>query len=358
MRIAVDVAPLSHQRTGIGNYIRGSLAGLVEAARGRHEVVAFAPTSLKGPERIREALDGVEVPTRLWPLPASHAVRVAWSRLGHPAAERLLGPFDALQFTDWMYPPQRKGLRATVIHDLVPLHHPELVTGRTRSMHVRKYENTARTCDVVFANSAYTAADVEHTLGVGADRLVVAYPGLEPDLGTGGAVADLGRPYVLGLGTLEPRKNVRRLVEAWRLLPADTGLALALAGGAGWGEDDGIADPGVLKLGYVSGDAVARLYRGASVFVYPSLFEGFGMPIAEAMACGVPVVASSHPSMDEACGGAAVRVDPFDPESIAEGIEEALARRDELVPLGLAHAARFGWDRTGAVMLAAYEERS
>ena len=113
MRIAVDVSPLSHPRTGIGNYIRGSLAGMAEAAVGNHELVAFAPTSLKGPGRIRAALDGVGVPMRLWPLPASHAVRTAWSRLGHPAAERLLGPVDALLYTDWMYPPQRAGLRST-----------------------------------------------------------------------------------------------------------------------------------------------------------------------------------------------------------------------------------------------------
>jgi glycosyltransferase involved in cell wall biosynthesis len=92
--------------------------------------------------------------------------------------------------------------------------------------------------------------------------------------------------------------------------------------------------------------------------VYPSLYEGFGMPIVEAMACGTPVVASSHPSLDEACGEAAVRVDPLDAEAIAAGVREALGRRDELVPLGLAHAARFSWGRTGAAMLAALEARA
>ena len=88
------------------------------------------------------------------------------------------------------------------------------------------------------------------------------------------------------------------------------------------------------------------------------MFEGFGMPIVEAMACGTPVVASIHPSLDEACGDAAIRVDPGDPASIAEGIRDAVARREELVRLGLAHAAAFSWTRTGAVMLAALEDRS
>ena len=95
--------------------------------------------------------------------------------------------------------------------------------------------------------------------------------------------------------------------------------------------------------------------RGAAAFVYPSRFEGFGMPIVEAMACGVPVVASSHPSMDEACGDAAVRVDPDDPEAIATGIREALARASELRAAGLEHAARFSWRRTGEALLEGYE---
>lgn len=356
MRIVVDVSPLSHPRTGIGNYIRGSLRGLVEAAGGRHDVVAFAPTSLRGPGRIRAALEGIGVESRLWPLPASHALRTAWSRAGRPSAERLLGRFDALLFTDWMYPPQRSGVRATTIHDLVPVRFPELVTPRTRSMHTRKYENAARTCDVVFVNSRYTADDVVETLRVDEQRVVVALPGLEPGHVPEGERADLGRPYVLGLGTLEPRKNLGRLVEAWRLLDGE--LALALAGGGGWGEQPGLDDEGLAALGYVPDEEVPRLYRGASVFVYPSLFEGFGMPVIEAMACGVPVVVSAHPSLDEAAGDAAVRVDPEDPEAIAEGIRTALAERERLVAAGLRHAARFAWQTTGATMLAALTERA
>ena len=199
-------------------------------------MVAFAPTSPEGRRVIPEALDGIPVELRLVTLPGAHGWRTAWSRLGWPPAERWLGPFDVLHFTDWMYPPQRAGVRATTIHDLVPLHFPEWVDAAdARRCTAASTANAARTCDVMFANSAFTADDVAATLDFPRERIVVAHPGIGAEFGADGEAADLGVPYLLTVATLEPRKNLGTLVEAFALL-GDPELSLAVAGGAGWGE--------------------------------------------------------------------------------------------------------------------------
>ena len=354
MRLVFDVSPLSLPPTGIGKYQLGTLAGLAEVARPEDEVVAFAPVGPRGLRAIPAALDGLPVERKLVFLPLARAWRSAWSRLGRPPLERLLGRFDAFHFSDWMFPPQREGVRATTIHDLVPLRFPEWVPARTRRLHVTKYEHATRTCDLVFVNSRYTAADVVERLGVREERIRVAHPGVDARFRPDGPREELGSPYALAVATLEPRKNLETLLAAHRLLGGD--LALVVAGGAGWGDRPDVGGEQVVRVGYVDDDRLARLYRGAAVFVYPSRFEGFGIPIVEAMASGVPVVASAHPSMDEACGDAAVRADPEDASELARAIEQALAERERLVPLGLEHARRFTWRRMGEVFLDAFVE--
>jgi glycosyltransferase involved in cell wall biosynthesis len=353
MRIVVDVSPLSRPRTGIGNYLRGMLAGLAQAG-GEHELVAFAPSGPRGRGRIRAALDGLPVELRLPLLPRAQWWRAGWSRLGRPPVESLAGPLDVFHFSDWMYPAQRGGVRATTVHDLVPLRFPELVERGTRRMHSRKLD-AVRSCDVVFANSRFTAGEAVELLGVPEERIVVAYPGVDPLFRPEGERADLGGPYVLSVSTLEPRKNLPALVAAFALLRRRRPeLTLVLAGSAGW-EERPLAAEGVRLLGFVPDEELVRLYRGAAVFAYPSLFEGFGIPVVEALASGVPAVVSSHPSLNEASGEAALRTDPGDAVAFANGLEQAIDRGGDRRAAGLAHASRFTWRACGEAVLAGYE---
>ena len=156
---------------------------------------------------------------------------------------------------------------------------------------------------------------------------------------------------MLAVSTLEPRKNLPALVEAFALLRRrHRELTLAIAGLEGW-EERPLAGEGVQLLGFVSDDELARLYRGAAAFAYPSRFEGFGIPVVEALASGVPAVVSSHPSLDEACGDAALRAEPDDAEAFAAKLEEALGRpRGE----GVEHASCFTWRACGEAVLAGY----
>ncbi len=339
MRIAYDVTPLSHPRTGVGNYILGTLKGMLAAALGEHDFVAFGPVSIRGRRLLADTLAGLPVERRLLTVPFAHATRRAWGALGHPVAEQVLGGLDVLHFSDWMTPPQRGGVRATMIHDLGPLRFPERLHPRTVSMHAGT-ARAAASCDVVFTNSEFTAADIVELLGLPRERVRVAYPGVDASFSPEGDRRDLGKPYVFTTATADWRKNRAALDAAMSLLGSELTLAALGSGG----------------LGFVRDEDLPALYRGAEVFAYPSRFEGFGIPVVEAMACGVPCVVSSHPSLDEACGGAAVRADPESPEELAAGIERAIAERDELIARGLAHARRFDWNETGRIHLQSYAD--
>jgi len=312
------------------------LGGLVEAGGAEHEVVAFAPVSMRAKRRLNDALAGIPVKRRVISLPPpAHAWRTLWSRSGLLPVERLAGALDVFHFSDWMYPPQRGGLRTTTIYDLIPLRFPEWVHPRTRAINLRKYRHAAKTCDQIAAISNFTADDIAERLSFPRERIVVAYPGVDERFRPEGPSRE--GDYVLMLAPDDPRKNHAGLAAAVELVRARR------------------PELRLLAPPHVADDELPALYRGAAVFAYPTFFEGFGIPVLEAMASGTPVVASSHPSLDEACGEAAIRADPKSPEAIAAGIELALDERDALVTRGLEHAQRFTWRACGEAHLHGFD---
>jgi len=226
----------------------------------------------------------------------------------------------------------------------------------------RSLDVIRRRAALVLCSSQATMADC---VAAGLDETRLRHVPLGVDVTPAGPddVARVRRTYglpdehLLFVGTLEPRKNLRRLVDAHRQLP--DAPPLAIVGAAGWGDGDDVGELDASRvrfLGFVPAADLGPLYASASVLCYPSLREGYGLPVLEAMAQGTPVVTSRGTSTEEAAGGAAVLVDPLDTGSIAAGIADALDRAGELAALGRARAAASTWAATAAATAAAYRE--
>jgi glycosyltransferase involved in cell wall biosynthesis len=289
----------------------------------------------------------------------------AWHLLRRPSVERATGHVDIVHATTLAIPPRSAPLVVT-IHDLAFLHQPSHFTRRGRSFFRRGLDLARKDADLVLCPSETTAQDCSRH-GFDKSRLRVVPMGIDRPEATESEIEAardryrLRRPYLLWTGTIEPRKNLTRLVEAFAALEHD--LDLALVGPSGWNEDldrllAGMRDR-IRILGFVPERELAALYGGATVFCFPSLLEGFGFPVLEAMAQGTPVVTSSGTSTEEIAGGAAVLVDPRDTDSIADGIrsvlnDESLARK--LSEAGPHRAARFTWERTAEELVKIYRE--
>lgn len=306
MRVGFDVSPLAQTQAGTARHVRGLLAALQGRAGLELRLLRFG-----GRGRIATVLrDAV------------------WYPLGiAQRSER----YDVLHCTTFRGPFRARCPVVLTIHDLAVLRHPDAFRPWHR-LTARAALEGARTAAAVVAVSEFTKREVVELLRVRPERVHVVPNGIEPVFSTEGSRAS--GDYALAVGTLEPRKNLGRVVEAAKR----AGVELRVVGARGWG--------GVDVAGWVgrpSDEELAALYRGARCVVYASLYEGFGLPVLEAMASGVPVVTSAGGATEEIAGGAAVLVDPLDVDAIAAGIDEAERRRGELVPRGLERSRQFTW---------------
>ncbi|MBD0338842.1 MAG: glycosyltransferase family 4 protein [Thermoleophilia bacterium] len=322
MRVGFDVSPLLQTRAGTARYVNG----LVEELE-----------RLPGLEVSRLSFGG---PGRAWAL----ARDLAWYLALLPRQARGL---DVLHCTTYRAPLAARGPTVVTVHDLAVLRSPELFTAWTRLYARTWLRPTLRAADRVIAVSEFTKREVVALAGVPEERLRVVPNAAEPVFTPDGPAAE--GDYVLAVGTLEPRKNLPRLAEATERL----GLELRVVGATGWGS---VEVPRARWLGRLPDEDVAALYRGALCLAYPSLYEGFGIPVLEAMRCGAPVVTSAGSAMAEVADGAAELVDPLDPVSIAAGIERAIARRGELRAAGFQRARTFTWAAAAEATAAVYRE--
>ena len=247
---------------------------------------------------------------------------------------RVSSQVDVLHCTTFRAPVSPRAPLVVTVHDLALLRHPEAFPQWHRRTGALALRSGVRAADAIIAVSAFTRDELVDLLRVPVERIRVVPNGVDPVFSVDGPAVE--GDYVLAVGTLEPRKNLAATVEAAQL----AGIELRVAGAAGWG---GVETGG--WVGEPSDEELAALMRGARCLLYPSLYEGFGIPVLEAMACGIPVVTSRGGATEEVAGGAAILVDPHDPVSIAAGIEEAGRRRESLVEIGRARASMFTWRR-------------
>ncbi len=361
MDVALDVTPLIGARSGVGHFV----AEILDAMQGVPGI-RLVPFSLSLRARRFGGIPGLSRPapgpsplpagTRQLPFPASAAI-AAWGRMDQPSAERWLAPASVVHGTNFVVPPVRGAAAVVTVHDLTFARFPEMVTAEVRRM-VPALRRAVERGAWVHTPSEFVAAEAKEILGT--DRVVAVPHGVPrialPPTPLGGLVGD--SQFILAMGTLEPRKNVPRLVAAFGpVAAAHPGLQLLLAGA------DGPAKPAVLAArealpsgiqkrvhvaGYVDERLRATLLSRASVFAYPSLYEGFGFPLIEAMAAGTPVVAGNAGAIPEVAGDGALLVDPNDVDAIAEGLTRVLddpALAENLVRAGRKQAAIYSWRR-------------
>jgi glycosyltransferase involved in cell wall biosynthesis len=371
LRVAIDVSAAVQQRAGIARYVRQLVDALLALENGP-ELIPYATRSGDGVgawpagSRIRQLAFG----TRGW-----RALSLLSQSLGVP----LPGwppPCDVVHATDVVSPRAMRVPIVTTVHDLsfvvMPEHHTQLNRANLSWIAPRAVRHATR----VIADSRATASEIHTHYGAGDDKVRVVYPGCDlarfrpqPAANAAPTLTRLAvrAPYVLFVGTWEPRKNLQLLLEAFAVLVAE-GLphTLLLVGGAGWKHEAAErrmhelgVEARVQRLGHVNDDNLPDLYRAASVFVYPSLYEGFGLPPLEAMACGVPVVTSDAASVREVVGDAALTVPARDAAALAAALRAVLSSeevRNRLAAEGPRRAATFTWERTARETAAVYAE--
>jgi glycosyltransferase involved in cell wall biosynthesis len=357
LRVAADVTPLLIPRTGIGVFVGEMLTHV--ARRDDLQVTGYAVT-WRGRDRLAAALppnvrDADGPIGRLIPMPARPLHRL-WMRTDHPRIDHWIGRHDVVWGTNYVVPPTKARGQLVSVYDLTPIRFPELANEHTRTF-PGLIRRALRRGAWVHTMSEFVRDEIVEHFGAHPDRVRIVPGGIRPtppgDPSPGHKLAG-GDRYVLALGTVEPRKDLPTLVAAFDALAADDpDLRLVIAGADGWGAealttavDDATYRERIVRLGWVEEADRPALMRGASVYAYPSVYEGFGIPPLEAMTAGVPVVATRTGSLPEVCGDGAELVPVGDADALSGALARVLGddhHRGELVDRGHAVAARYSW---------------
>jgi glycosyltransferase involved in cell wall biosynthesis len=369
MKVGLNAEPLFQRvPTGVGVYTLALATALVATGH-QDDLVLFHAAHPTIPDEV----PAIGMRREAYRLERTELYR-SWAENRAPSPETVCGPLDVVHAPGPAVPPPGSARLVATIHDLAPLRFPDRYPRQTRMVLKRGAQLAARDADIVICPSQHTAGEAEDLLGIGSDRIRViphgvSMPAIDADTARELiATRGIREPYVLWVGTQEERKNVQAVIGAFEATAADVPeLSLVLHGPQGWlgGSVDerlrrnGLASRVVVSEGSLLRHELAALYTRSSAFVFPSLYEGFGLPVLEAMACGAPVITSDTSALPESAGDAAMLIDPFDGDALADALGIVMAsdqKRAELSRRGRDRAAAFNWELTARRTWAAYSE--
>jgi len=381
MKIAIDISSLATQkRTGIENYIFNLCKNLAKVDK-ENKYILFG-NSYGHYQSLREAVEeiGVEnyqnMSARISRMPRT-VLKLIWKYMHIPSAECLVGNIDIFHASTIMPPPLKKAKLVVTIHDLVPMKFKEFFTQEGAQYFRDYFKNTIPRSDAIIAVSNSTKNDILEYFNIPEDRIQVIPQAASDNykqIQDGSAINKvkamygLDRDYILFVGTLEPRKNITNLIRAYNILPdyLKRDHLLVICGKKGWYYEEIFRTVKELKLedkviftGYAPDEDIPLLMNEAEVFVYPSLYEGFGLPPLEAMACGTPVISSNVSSIPEVVGNAGILINPNDVEELSDAILRLLDSdelRAQLAEKGLKQAGKFSLRKTAEKTVEIYNK--
>jgi len=372
MKIGFDISAQSLPRSGVGHYQINLLNALLKIDHENfYNLYAFNFRNRQRFKEIKFPSDNYKV--KVVPIP-QRLITLWWFMADFPPLEKVAGKCDIYQVSEICIQPVKKAKRVAFVHDLTTILFPEHHVKSNVFLHKMRFKNIHKV-DAILTNSEYTRRDIINHLHIKPDKVFVTYlgaderfkPATDSEIGAVISKYSLKQPYILFVGTLEPRKNVKMLIQAFNVLKQQKKIPhkLVLAGQKGWDYEEIFqAIEGsrfkseIQYIGYIPDDELPALLTGSEVFVYPSLYEGFGLPVLEAMQCGAPVITSNVSSMPEIGGNACVYFNPNAPDELIDKIFTVLNSnelRKTLSEKGINRAKFFSWEKCAEETLKVYE---
>jgi glycosyltransferase involved in cell wall biosynthesis len=357
MRIAIDISSVVYG-TGVSWYTRNLVKSVLRQDKD-DEFILFGGSLRRIGElnKIAKSLSERTV-KKFYPLPPT-VLDLLWNNLHTLPIERLIGEVDVFHSSDWVQPPT-KAFKVTTIHDLVTLRYPEISHPKIVSAHKRRLQWVKKEVDRIIAVSEFTKKEIVELLDIPQDIIVVIPEAADSSfVPTGKSQVDsickkhgITAPYLLVVGT-DPRKNLPRIIEAYKIVKQELDNLELVVIGKPW---NNLLTTQARFLGHVPREDMPALYTGARVLVYTSIYEGFGLPILEAMSSDCPVVTSNISSMPEVASDAAFFVDPNNSRDIALGIKGVLANRMQWIKRGRERVKKYSWIKTAEKTIQIYKE--